>query len=117
MTHITNTNEIDICDVDWDPKPDGIFSDGSLWFGYSERDEHGDQWFTATPENGKEYETREMPERFPLFVMTVFPDGTPESFATEYLLARKIGDVRFGSACQHGRATRGYCPDCLRKVI
>jgi len=97
-------------------KPEGIFQDGSLWYGDKERDEHGDYWFTITHKDG-DYQTREIPDTFPLFTMIVFPDGTPESFATEYMLARKTGDQRFGSPCAHDRARRGYCPDCLRKVI
>jgi hypothetical protein len=96
-------------------KPDGIFENGDLWYG--ERCEEDDSYFIAYDADNNPYETREIPERFVLFAMTVFPDGTPESFATEYMLAKKIGDARFGSMCRHERAKRGYCPDCLRKVI
>lgn len=102
-------------------KPEGVFLNGDLWYGERE-EEDGHTWFGAvSPESdpvaGIDYQTEEVPERFPLFVMTIFPDGTKESEAQEYFLAKKIGDARFGSACQHSRATRGYCPDCLRKVM
>ena len=96
-------------------KPEGIFSDGSLWYGEKspDDDDPNTYWFTV---GEGEYETKEIPVTFPLFTMTVFPDGTPGSFATEYMLARKTGDARFGSPCTHTRAKRGYCPDCLRRV-
>ncbi|MDE1867917.1 MAG: hypothetical protein KGI08_09450 [Thaumarchaeota archaeon] len=102
-------------------KPEGIFKNGDLWFGESDYDDQtGQALFAAylpdnNPDDGADYCTPEVPERFPLFAMTT--DGTPESQANEYFLAKKIGDARFGSACQHSRAKRGYCPDCLRKVI
>ncbi len=100
-------------------KPEGIYSNGDLWFG-GEQDEEG-YWPANIQGNNDpyatDYGTLEMPERFPLFAMVIFPDGTPESEAQEYFLAKKIGDARFGSACQHARAKRGYCPDCLRKVL
>lgn len=96
-------------------KPEGIFENGDLWYGESYK-EDGKQWFYAKPENGEDYETQEIPERFSLFSMVIFPNGTPESFVTEYILAKKVGEKRFGSTCQHTRAKRGYCPDCLRKV-
>ena len=95
-------------------KPEGIFKDGSLWFGDKEQDESGVWWFMV---GDNDYQTKEIPETFPLFVMTIFPDGTPESFVNEYKLARKIGDSRFGSVCKHERSKRGYCPDCLRKIM
>jgi hypothetical protein len=102
-------------------KPEGIFNNGDLWYGERE-EEDGRTWFLAyKPESdatkGADYGTEEAPERFPLFAMTIFPDGTPESFVTEYMLAKKMGDARFGSLCKHERSKRGYCPDCLRKVI
>ena len=99
-------------------KPEGIFSNGDLWYG-GQPDEDG-YWPATLPTSEPDsidYGTQEMPERFPLFAMVVFPDGTPESEAQEYFLAKRIGDKRFGSACQHSRAKRGYCPDCLRKVL
>jgi len=96
-------------------KPEGIFENGDLWFG-GRLEEDGKTFFIATDTQG-DYETEEIPERFPFVAMTVFPEGTEERFVLEYALAKKIGDARFGSECQHARAKRGYCPDCLRKVI
>jgi len=100
-------------------KPEGIFNNGDLWYGEGADSEGYYPAYepTTDPDTGPDYGTQEEPERFPLFAMTIFPDGTPESFATEYLLARRQGDQRFGSACQHARSKRGYCPDCLRRVI
>jgi hypothetical protein len=101
-------------------KPEGIFSNGDLWYGTSET-ESGQQWFDAykpesKQESGPDYQTQEVPERFVLFTMTHYAEGTPERFAQEYELAKRIGDKRYGSECQHSRTKRGYCPDCLRKV-
>lgn len=100
-------------------QPEGIFTNGDLWYG-DQPDEEG-YWPayhpTSDSDGGADYGQNEMPERFPLFAMVIFPDGTPESKAAEYFLAKRIGDQRFGSACQHARSKRGYCPDCLRKVI
>ena len=102
-------------------KPEGVFANGDLWYGDSEVEE-GVTWYGAVkpesdPAQGADYSTQEVPERFVLFCMTVFPDGTPESLVREYFLAKQIGDQRFGSMCRHERAKRGFCPDCLRKVL
>ena len=102
-------------------RPEGIFENGDLWYGETTEEDSRVYYAaynpTTDPDSGPDYDTEEMPERFPLFTMIVFPDGTKESEAQEYFLAKKIGDARFGSACQHSRTKRGYCPDCLRKVI
>lgn len=37
-------------------------------------------------------------------------------FKEEYELARKIGDERFGSECEHNNVKSGRCVQCLRKV-
>ena len=100
-------------------KPEGIYTNGDLWYGGGP-DEEGywpANYPTSNPDDGPDYGTPEEPERFVLFSMVIFPDGTPESECQEYFLAKRLGDKRFGSACQHARAKRGYCPDCLRKVI
>jgi hypothetical protein len=98
-------------------KPEGIFKNGDLWFGDRIREDDTDYFIAREPDTENIYETPEVPERFPLFAMIIFPDGTPESEAQQYFLAKRIGDQRFGSECQHARAKRSYCPDCLRKVI
>lgn len=40
-----------------------------------------------------------------------------KDFARDYELARKIGDSRFGSPCQHEQVKDGRCVDCQRRVI
>ena len=97
-------------------KPEGIFENGDLWFG-EQFQEDGKWWFLAQDKDGNTYETDETPERFPFMAVTVFTENSDAKFALEYTLARRIGDARFGSECKHARAKRGYCPDCLRKVI
>lgn len=44
-------------------------------------------------------------------------DPFDKSFKTQYELARKIGDKRFGSECEHKNVYAGRCQDCLRRVI
>jgi len=101
-------------------KPEGIFKNGDLWYnGFQE--EEGKIWYPAYKpnsnfEDGADYETEEIPERFPLFTMVIFPNDTKESECQEYFLAKKIGDSRFGNDCLHSRVKNGFCPDCLRKV-
>lgn len=102
-------------------KPEGIFSNGDLWYGHK-WEEDGKYYFqanypTSDPLQGGDYETDEVPDTFPLFAMTIFPDGTRESEVNEYFLAKKIGDARYGSQCPHSRSKHGYCPDCLRRII
>ena len=102
-------------------KPEGIFKNGDLWYNAT-IEEEGKTYFLAcypdsNPEDGADYETEEIPERFPFMALTIFSDGTKESECNEYFLQKRIGDSRSGSECQHTRVKRGYCPDCLRKVI
>lgn len=40
-----------------------------------------------------------------------------DDFRTQYELARKIGDKRFGSPCKHEQVKNGRCTQCLRKVV
>ena len=100
-------------------QPKGIFKDGDLWYG-SERDEEGywpANYPTSNPEDGADYGTQEQPELFTAPIMNLFPASEAERFSLEYSLAKQIGDKRFGSECKHSRSKRGYCPDCLRKVL
>lgn len=43
--------------------------------------------------------------------------GMKEEQKAEYELALKIGQRRFGSACEHLKVKNGVCIKCLRKVI
>lgn len=101
-------------------QPEGTFKNGDLW--YEERlEEDGKTFFIAHTDkiespDDQPYETTEVPDRFPLFKMVIFPDGTPEAEVTEYLLARKIGDNRYSSDCSHEIVTNGRCKKCLRMV-
>lgn len=36
---------------------------------------------------------------------------------SEYELARRIGDSRFGTSCRHERTSHGRCLNCQRKVV
>lgn len=38
-------------------------------------------------------------------------------FRTQYELAKRTGDKRFGSACKHEHTKNGVCTNCLRKVV
>ena len=107
-------------------KPEGVYDNGDLFYGGHPEDEDGDGklWYPAyhpgsDPDNSPDYVTEEIPETFPInsAPLIIFPNGTPESEAQQYFLQKQIGDSRFGSECRHGRAKKGYCPDCLRKVI
>ncbi|MGD9817821.1 MAG: hypothetical protein AB7V04_03880 [Desulfomonilaceae bacterium] len=35
----------------------------------------------------------------------------------EYELALQIGKARFGSPCEHAEAEKGFCLNCLRRVV
>jgi hypothetical protein len=56
-------------------KPDGYFTNGDQWHGADLR-EDGKRYFIATDSSGTEYETLEMPKRYPLFTMIQVPNGT-----------------------------------------
>lgn len=43
-------------------------------------------------------------------------DPFDQSFTTQYALAKRIGDSRYGSECQHEKGPGGYCIKCLRSV-
>lgn len=43
-------------------------------------------------------------------------DPFDQSFDTLYALAKRIGDSRFGSECQHEKGPGGYCTKCRRLV-
>ncbi len=55
-------------------KPEGYFKNGDQWYGADLR-EDGKRFFVATDEYGNEYETIEMPTRYPLFTMIQVPNG------------------------------------------
>jgi hypothetical protein len=40
-----------------------------------------------------------------------------DDFRQQYELAKRIGDKRFGSPCEHKRTKNGRCVNCLRKVV
>jgi len=40
-----------------------------------------------------------------------------DRFRAEYKLARREGDRRFGTPCEHKQVRNGRCLKCLRKVI
>lgn len=44
-------------------------------------------------------------------------DPFDQSFTTQYALAKRIGDSRYGSECQHEKGPGGYCTKCLRSVL
>lgn len=35
----------------------------------------------------------------------------------EYKLALQIGKSRFGSPCEHAETEKGFCLNCLRRVV
>ena len=39
------------------------------------------------------------------------------TFDEQYELARRIGDKRFGTECEHESAANGRCTNCLRAVV
>lgn len=51
-------------------------------------------------------------------IVEVKPKVDPfnKSFNAEYELAKKTGDARFGSPCDHSKVRDGYCSLCGRKV-
>ena len=102
-------------------KPEGIFKNGDIWYNETCIEDGRTYFYAYHPqtnqENGPDYETTETPERFPILSLTIFPDGTKESEAQQYFLQKNMGDMRFGSTCEHARTKNGYCPDCLRKVL
>ena len=55
-------------------QPEGYFKNGDQWHG-ADFTEDGRRWFVAVDKRGNEYETEEMPTRYPLFTMIRLPDG------------------------------------------
>ena len=63
---------------------DGYFMNGDQWNGYS-YEEDGARWYHATDAKGREYETEEVPTRYPLdFGMIQFAGQWTEDQVKEY---------------------------------
>ncbi len=65
---------------------EGYFRNGDQWTGATV-EEDGKRFYIAIDHHGNEYETLEMPTRYPLLTMIRLPDGMPE-LAARAALAR-----------------------------
>lgn len=65
-------------------KPEGYFKNGDDWHGYSIL-EDGKTFYIATDKQGNDYETEEMPTRYPLFSMVQFVGNWTAKQANQYL--------------------------------
>lgn len=88
--------------------PNGFtFSNGDNATGYWYTEEN-QRWYIAIDKNGNEYETTDKPTKQDFF---------NNDFNTQYALALRIGNKRFGSECNHENVKNGHCANCLRKVV
>lgn len=62
----------------------GHFKNGDKWNG-DKYEENGIWYFGAIDNQGRIYETSEIPETPPLFTLIRFDDGTPEQEVIEYI--------------------------------
>ena len=69
-------------------KAEGFFKNGDQWTGL-DLIEGGRRYFVAIDSNGNEYETVEMPTRYPFLTMIRVPDGVSEKTAMQMIAAAK----------------------------
>jgi hypothetical protein len=69
-------------------KAEGYFKNGDQWHGADVR-EDGQRYFVATDAQGNEYETLEMPTRYPLFTIIRVDNGISGAEALKQIKAAK----------------------------
>lgn len=70
------------------PTYEGYFQNGDVWNG-DEYEENGRRWFMAIDtKTGLQYETEEMPTRYPLFTMHQFMGAWTRQQVEDYIAER-----------------------------